>query len=115
MGLASSDSRLSTGGLLMGTVGLALGEARGAVAGFFYGVHQLDDRDGGGIEEDRRLAACEIDFDFVNTGVAQQGFLDRLLALVAVHAFNLDQCELILADIPCHHLDLLCKRPATSL
>jgi hypothetical protein len=80
----------------------ALGETGGSIAGLVDRIHELLDGETVTIEKDGGLSAGEIDFDFVNAGVAQQRLLDRSLALMTVHAFDLNDGELIPSDIRWH-------------
>src|SRR5437660_279012 len=83
-------------------IDLALREPGGAVAGVVYRLHQLLHRHAAAIEQHRRLPAGEIDLDFINPGVGRERLLNRGLALMAMHSFDLDDGKLIPADIGRH-------------
>ena len=70
---------------------VALDETGGPISRLIDGVHQFIDGDCSPIKEHGRLTTVEVHFDFSHTGVRCERLLNGPLALVTVHAVNLDQ------------------------
>src|SRR5260221_1329794 len=80
------------------------------------GVGQFLDADGRRVEQHRSLAAGEIDLDLLDTGLGGKRLVDCLLTLMAVHALDLDQEQLIISNVLSHVLlrTAAAARPAAT-
>ena len=78
---------------------MTLRETGRFISRFLHGVDQLPDIDRPRIKQHRGLPAGKIHFHLMHTRQALEVFLDRLLALVAVHALDPDQHESIRGDV----------------
>jgi hypothetical protein len=73
------------------------------ITSLFDGRHELRGRHRPTIEQDGRLPTGEVDLHLVDAVVLEQGALDRLFALSAVHSLDPNDRQLILTDIAGHY------------